>query len=274
MIMRILCSGGFSTQTTIPATAEELEASMEDAKKYMEQVVTPKTPKNRIRRMNTGKTLEVETVSGSRSSKKVREENADESEAQPQPKKPCTAAKSKAKPKQAPKAKAPVPKKRPQLKKNGSKAVCKKHLKKKGKAQISGRSKETPGEAKTTNCKTAKGDPGKAVAVKTKVSGSAKAKVEPKSPRTVKAAKEVLSCLKRADTKDIKGGTKKTKTPAKGSKEIKEKRPEKEPEEDDDEEKQMAESSADEDERLERQLRLKRDQHARYMRFSRSLKRL
>ena len=151
-----------------------------------------------------------------------------------------TAAKSKPKPK----AKAAV-----------AKAMVRKVLKQKakgklGKSQASGHSS---GEACNASKKRKRVQDPDAKKMAKGDKNTLKTKEEPKSPAaTGKAIKE---CLARADTRDMKA--------APATRKSKPAEPIDEPEDD---------SNCDSDAELEEQLRRKRDQHARYMRFSRSLK--
>ena len=216
---------------------------MEEARQFMETQVTagpPATPKNMIRRTSSAKTLHTNSSSRSRSSRKQKEAEpaAQETQTQPSPRTKATAAKTKAKPKQVAKAKS-------KPKGGKGKTVRKSTLKKK--KQMSGRSEVVTSKDETKE-KAAKEDS------KGSDGAKAKAKVVPRSPRTIKAAKAVISCLKRADTTDIgKGSAKKAKVAADAghgkkekAKEIKEKDPDEEAEETSEDEDNSSEAASNE----------------------------
>ena len=196
---------------------------------------SPKTPADKIRRMRSKSAVDVPSTTPSRAS------TTPKSAEVPAPK--CTAAKTKARPKK--KTVAEKAKVKKALKVHPKAKAAAKAKGKPGKSQASGHSREADKASKKR-----KRDRD-AATTDEKDDKKTKTKEEPKSPAaTGKAIKE---CLSRAETRDMKP------TAGKG----KSKPAEPTHEESDCE---------DSDLELEEQLRRKRDQHARYMRFSRSLK--
>lgn len=249
---------------------------MADAKKYITNLPegTPTTPRHRIRRMNSTinskSSNEKPKEPESQSQQTPKEEKHTAAKSRPKPKAAAGAGKKESKPKAASKPK-PQPKAtlkakaKPKAAKGRAKGllkVSKAHTKRKQRSGHSAKAKEEGGKGSKPKAVAArepatrsKSDAAKDAEEKVAAKGTG-----PKSPGAEKRAKAVHDCLRRADTRDMAS--------APASKKPKSSKADHH----DHDVPSGGDSSEDEDARMEEVLRLKREQHARYMRFSRSCK--